>query len=109
MGILILFFLGNILPLCGWIWIAFCKYVRHFRKGCNNRKCWFRCKKCPPLHSEQLEMRIALLEQICPQNHAYITMLKNQLQMYRDNPALDCETKIKTIRRITQEIKEENG
>lgn len=109
MGDLILFFCGFILPLCGWIWIAFCKYVRHFRKGCNNRNCWFRCKKCPPLHSEQLEMRIALLEQIYPQDHAYITMLKNQLQMYRDNPALDRETKSKMIRRIAREIKEENG
>lgn len=109
MGDLTAFIFGFLLPFCGWIWIAFCKYVWHFRKGCSNRNCWFRCKKCPHLHSEQLEMRIALLEQMYPQGHAYITMLKDQLQMYRDNPELDRETKSKTILRLTREMKERNG
>lgn len=104
-----LFFMGVILPLLGWIWIAFCKYVRHFRKGCNNHRCWYRCRKCPHLHSEQLQMRIALLEQKYPSGNDYIEMLKRQLQVYLDNPALDRETESQMIKRLVREAKEGNG
>lgn len=88
---MLVFFMGIMLPLLGWVWIAFCKYVQHFLKGCNNCRCWYRCKKCPLLHSEQLEIRITLLEQKYPPDHGYITMLKEQLRMYHDNPVLDRE------------------
>ncbi|MCM1259274.1 MAG: hypothetical protein NC307_15720 [Roseburia sp.] len=101
----VIFFLGLVLPLCGWVWIAFCKYVWHFRKGCDNRSCWYRCKKCPHLHSEQLEMRIALLEGKYPSGHAYIRMLRKRRQMYLDNPDLDRETESQMIHRLAREAK----
>lgn len=100
---------GLMLPLCGWIWIALCKYVLHFHRKCNNHNCWFRCRKCPPLHSEQLEKRIALLEQKYPSDHAYIGILKRQLKMYLDNPALDRETEDEMFHRLVREEKERNG
>ena len=101
--------IGLILPLFGGLWVAFCKYVRHYHKGCNNRSCWYRCKKCPHLHSEQLEMRIVLLEKKYPSDHAYIKMLRGQLQMYLDNPAFDRETEGQMIHRLVGETKERNG
>lgn len=107
-SMLVIFF-GLILSLFGWLWIAYCKYVRHYHKGCNNCSCWYRCKKCPHLHSEQLEMRIALLEKKYSSDHAYIKMLRGKLQMYLDNPALDKETESQMIHRIVREAKERNG
>lgn len=104
----IVFFGGLILPLCGWIWIAFCKYVRHFHRECNNHNCLYRCRKCPPLHSEQLERRIALLEKNYPQDSGYIAMLRGQLKMYLDNPVLDRETEGEMFRRLVKEVKEKN-
>lgn len=98
--------LGLFLPLFGWLWIAYCKYIRHFHKDCNNCGCWYRCKKCPPLRSEQLEMRIALLEQNYPQEHDYIRLLREQLQMYLDNPVLDRETESEMIHRLVKEAKD---
>lgn len=100
---------GLILPLLGWVWIAYCKYIRHFRKECNNCRCWYRCKKCPPLHSEQLKRRIALLEQKYPSGNGYITMLKGQLQVYLDNPTLDRETESQMMHRLVKEARERNG
>jgi len=79
----IILYLLLLYPLFSWLWIGFCKYLLH-RKGCNNHKCIFRCNKCPPSPTEQLELRIALLEKNHPEGHAYIQVLKKQLQMYRD-------------------------
>lgn len=97
---------GGLLPLCFQLWVGCCKHIRHFHKGCNNTKCWYRCKKCPPLHSEQLEMRIALLEHNYPGEHRYIEFLKHQQQMYSDNPVLDRETDSEMIERLGREAKE---
>ncbi|MDE7224213.1 MAG: hypothetical protein K2O34_10585 [Acetatifactor sp.] len=99
-------FFGLIPSTLMWLWIAFCKYILHFRRGCNNRKCWYHCKKCPFLHSEQLKLRIAMLESKYPKDHGYITMLRNQLQMYLDNPDLDRETESETLKRLSKEAKE---
>ena len=95
-----------LLPLCAQLWVGYCKYIRHCHKECNNKKCWYRCKKCPPLHSEQLELRIALLEQKYPGNHSYVEFLKRQLQMYYDNPDLDRETDSEMIARLGKEAGE---
>lgn len=97
---------GGFLPLCAQLWVGYCKYIRHCHKGCNNKKCWYRCKKCPPLHSEQLELRIALLEQKYPGKHRYVEFLKSQLQMYYDNPDLDRETDSEMIARLGKEARE---
>lgn len=70
-------------PLFLGLWIGFCKYLLH-RKGCNNHNCIYRCNRCPLLPTEQLELRIALLEKNHPEGHAYIQVLKKQLEMYRD-------------------------
>lgn len=102
-------FLGLILPLCGWVWIALCKYVLHFRKGCNNRRCWYRCKKCPYLHSEGLEMRIKVLEHKQVKDPNYIALLRKQLQVYLDNPKLDRETEREMIYRLAGEAKRKDG
>lgn len=98
-------FLGVIVPLCWWGWIGFCKYVLHFRRGCNNRNCLYRCNKCPRLHSEMLQMRIARLEKQEVKNEEYIAMLKGQLQIYLQDPDLDKETDSEMISRIAKQAK----
>ncbi len=105
----VMLFFGLVLPLCGWVWIAFCKYVLHFHKDCDNHSCWYRCKKCPYLHSEQLEVRIAMLQEKYPSDHAYIRMLKKQRKMYLDNPDLDKETESQMIHSLVREAEERNG
>ena len=106
---LLVIFFGLMLPLFGWLWIAFCKYVRHFHIGCNSCRCWYHCKKCLPLHSEQLEVRIALLEKKYSPDSVYIIMLRRQLQMYLDNAVLDRETESEMIHRIVREVRERSG
>ena len=54
-------------------------------------------------------MRIVLLEQKYPQEHDYIRLLREQLQMYLDNPALDRETESEMIHRLVREAKERKG
>ncbi len=50
-------------------------------------------------------MRIALLEEKYPSDHAYIRMLKKQRQMYLDNPDLDRETESQMIHRLVRKAK----
>ena len=86
-------FVGLILPFLGLAWLIFCKHILHIYTASQY------------LHSQSLKMRIALLEHKYTQNNAYIAMLKRQLHMYLNNPALDRETENEVICRLAKQAR----